>query len=277
MILEKKEDKKGPFYKLGMLERATLTLENYASSEIGPRFYTEEFLSGIATQRNALHARVAKATSSLIVVTTLLAFYDNIQGTTSIAEVSISLPQAGAAALCVVIAMSLFGLIIGLIDQIMIDRYIATLGERLGVYSFELALLNYSAQNLWVSAILPKYFGLKSDTGHKTVAPVFGLFFVVFSFAGLTYPVAVISSVAWPVLSDPSNLLEVALVLFSISMLLFSLFIILAFSLRYKFRPTGTSEPENPFIPEDFLDHGHPRIHKTDADSDTLSEKSGRD
>jgi dolichyl-phosphate-mannose--protein O-mannosyl transferase len=71
--------------------------------------------------------------------------------------------------------------------------------------------------------------------------------------------VAVVSSVAWPILQDFSSALEVALVLFSICMLLFSIFMILVFSLRYKFRLTGTSEPENAFIPEDFLDHGHPR------------------
>ena len=176
MMLDKKEDNKGTYYKIGMLERASLTLENYASSEVGPRFYTEEFLSGIAAQRNALYAKVSKAASTLILVTTLLAFYDNIQGTTSIVGVTISLPQAGAAALCVVIALSLFGLIMSLIDQIMIDRYISILGERLGIFSFELALLNYSAHNLWISAISPRYFGLASDAGHKAVTPIFGDF-----------------------------------------------------------------------------------------------------
>jgi hypothetical protein len=90
--------------------------------------------------------------------------------------VTISLPQTGAAALCVVIALSLFGLITSLIDQIMIDRYISILGERLGIFSFELALLNYSAHNLWVAAISPRYFGLASDAGHKAVTPIFGDF-----------------------------------------------------------------------------------------------------
>lgn len=89
MMLDKKEDNKGTYYKLGMLDRASLTLENCASSEVGPRFYTEEFLSGIVAQRNALYAKVSKAASTLILVTTLLAFHDNIQGTTSIVGVTI--------------------------------------------------------------------------------------------------------------------------------------------------------------------------------------------
>jgi hypothetical protein len=88
--------------------------------------------------------------------------------------------------------------------------------------------------------------------------------------------VAVVSSVVWPVLQDFSSALEVALVLFSICMLLFSIFMILVFSLRYKFRPTGTSEPENAFIPEDFLDHGHPRKWEARRNEAPLWRRSGK-
>lgn len=260
-----------------MLERASLTLENYASSEIGPRFYTEKFLSGIAAQRNALYAKVGKTASSLIVVTTLLAFYDSIQGTTSVAGLTVTLPQAGAAALCVVIAMSLFALVTSLLDQILIDRYISALGQRLGMFSFELTLLNYTAQNIWITTITSRYFGLASGRGHNVVGSTIGLFFVLFMIAGLTYPLAVILSVALPILSNPENILEVSLIIFSICMLMFSCFLIVAFSVSYKFRPSGTSEPDNPYIPEDFLDHGHPKRRGLNEDENETSNADSND
>ncbi len=130
MILEKKQDKKGAYYRLGMIERTALTLENFASSGFGSRFYTEEFLEGLLARRNEVHAKAGKTFAGMILLSTLLAFFDNIHGTTSVLGLTVDIPPSGASALSVLVSLSLLASVLALIDQLLIDRFVSTLGNR---------------------------------------------------------------------------------------------------------------------------------------------------
>lgn len=266
MHLNRHEDKHGAFYKLGMIERSALTLENYAGSQFGSRFYTEDFLAGICQQRNNLHQKTSKTVSALVLLTTVLAFYDSINGTFILGGISFSLPAAGAAALCVLVSFNFFATLLAFLDQLLIDRYVSTLGNRISIHSFELSLLNYTALNLWADAIQPKYFGLASSTGHKLVSPIAGLFVAILILAGMAYPLTIVGFTMFGLLKENPSILEIALCTFSIFVFAFSIFFLISFSLSYRFRPSGTSEPGDIFVPEDFLDLGHPRQDTQSSD-----------
>lgn len=259
MILDKKSDRLGVFYRLGLIERSALTLENYAASEIGSRFYTEDFLKGICEKRNEVHELSTKAFVSLVSLSTFLAFFDYVQGTTNFLGLSISIPPAAASALAVLVSLNLVGALGAFFNQVIIDRYINTLGNRLGMYDFELALLNYTAQNLWVTTTTPKFFGLASGKGHSAVQPLIGFFMLVWGLGFLFFPIVMIASTATEVISTGPTWLELSLCSFAIFNVVFSFALLIVFSLKYKFRPAGTSEPTDPIVPEDFLDLGAPR------------------
>ncbi|WP_299842100.1 hypothetical protein [uncultured Roseovarius sp.] len=247
-------------------------MKNYASSTFGDRFYSEDYLQGISEQKNKIHAKSAKAVSALFLITTILAFYDSIEGTTKLGAVTVSLPDAGAAALCVLVSLNFLATLFAFLDQLIIDRYISVLGERVGVFSFELPLLNYSAMNLWSNAIQPKYFGLASERGHKSVAPTLGVFFLVLILAGIAYPYTVVGFTVWRIITSDVASFELILCGFSLILLALSASTLLAFCLNYKFRPTGSSEPDDPFVPDDFLDLGHPRRSARDQEVDLESQ-----
>lgn len=267
MILDKKNDKKGEYYRLGMIERQALTFENYASSEFGNRFYSSDFLDGICKRRNELHHATGKASGTLFLATTILAFFDHLQGATQFAGFTFSVPSLGPIALCVLIAISFLTTIMALIDQLIIDRLINTLGHRIGIQSFELLLLNHTAKNLWTLAMTPKYFGLGSQAGHKAVMGTIGLFYLVFGIIIIAYPITVVTFTFIETLSDTPSIIEQTLACISIFIGGFALIFLCLFSISYKFRPTGFSEPDDPYIPENFLDLGHPFKKNENRDS----------
>lgn len=267
MILNKKNDSRGEYYRLGMIERQALTLENYASSEFSNRFYSDEYLKGLCERRNEIHRKVPKALVSLLVVTTLLAFFDSVEGTTRFAGFTFSVPAVGPVALCVIIAFNFTATIMAMIDQLLIDRFLSVLGQRLGIYSFELFTLNYSAQDLWVQAMEAKCHGLGSESGHKAVLPIAGLIFLMIFLISIAYPLSVTGATILEVLESSPSKVEVALIGISAFVWLFALLIIVLFSISYKFRPTGLAEPEVPFIPENFLDLGYP-YRKTNTEDE---------
>jgi|GEM_PF-6286626 len=258
MILTPKDDKKGKFYKLSMFQRSALTLENYASSHFGSRFYSEEFLEGFCNQRNQIHRKVEKAGMGLISLTTVLAFFDNIEGTTQIFGIVFSIPPIAAAALCVLVAMAIVTWVIAMTDQLIIDRHMSSLGRRIGIRNFEVILLNYSSKNLWVSALEPKYFGLASEKGQMASYLIISLFFLTVGLALFVYPISVIFFTSLKILSnDPSNVARILISLSGIAVF-FSVIFILVFSWSYKFRPTGLSEPHDIKVPDNYFDLGGP-------------------
>lgn len=279
MILDKKIDKHGEYYKLGMIERQALTLENYASSNFGSRFYTEEYLKGLCERRNELHGTTGKASVGLFLTTTILAFFDHLQGVTQFAGFSFSVPALGAIALCVLIAINFLTTVMALIDQLIIDRLISTLGHRIGIQSFELLVLNHTAKNLWTLAMTPKFFGLASQFGHKAVMAIIGLFYLFFGIIIVAYPIVVVTFTFSEILSNSPSAIEQTLVGISIFIWAFALIVLCLFSFSYKFRPTGLSELDDPFIPENFLDLGHPFKDELNNDlkghNDPVNENEG--
>ena len=248
-----------------MIERQALTLENYAASDFGNRFYSEDFLKGLSERRNELHLAFVKASAHLFLVTTLLAFFSNIEGKVHFLGFTFSIPSLAPLALSVLIAIAFLGTVMALIDQLIIDRFVGTLGQRIGVQSFEMLLLNHTAQNLWTMAITPKYFGLASQLGHKSVMSIIGLFYAFFAIIIISYPVTIVGITAMGTISGEPSLVECALLVISAFIWTFALIILILFAVSYKFRPTGLSEPDNPLLPEGFLDLGYP-YHEGDSD-----------
>lgn len=268
MIVDEEKDKEGKYFRLGMIERLGLTLDNYASSDFGSRFYSEEYLKGICERRNEIHANVTRATGAVILATTVLAFFDSIEGTTKFWGLTFSLPEIGGLALCILVAVNLLAFAFAIIDQLIIDRLINVLGQRTGIFNFELILLNFSARNLWTMATTPKYFGLASQTGQKSVQAIMGLFLILLGGAFFAFPTIVVSKTLLD--QDIANMsfVPIALSLATLVVFLFTFFFLGLFMLNYKFRPTGLSEPSEPSLPENFLDLGYPAKPKSDQQND---------
>ena len=269
MILDRREDVKGPFYRISLIERAALTLDNYAASEVGRRFYTEELLKGFSERRNEIHARFAKSSISTIIAATALTFFESLNGSITVFGVSFSIPAAGAAALCVLVALSLFGTLLTQIDQLIVDRYMNTLGNRIGMFSFELPLLNYSSLNLWSSALTPKAFGLASGKGHELAFTLFSILGLFLGFIFLAFPAVIVIFKSLEILAGNPETLERVLCYFAFFIVGLTVFVFFIFLLKYKFRPSGTSEPTDPWLPDDFLDLGHPRRESESAAATT--------
>lgn len=276
MILDSFSKNGEKYYRAGMIDRLALTLENYASSEWGNRFYQEEFLKGFCEQRNLIHAQFGKATTSLVFFTTLLAFFDSIKGTTTWAGITFSIPELGSLALCVLVSIGFITFVSALLNQLIIDKFLFTLGARIGAYNFELVLLNFSAQNLWVSAITPKYFGLKSGTGHNSIQTIMGIFWFLLSIAFFSYPISVVVLTLSSALSNDPTLIVYAMTIISAICLISGLFILVSFCFKYSFSVAESGEPQVPTMPENMFDLGHPYCPPADSDEDeNTSENNG--
>jgi hypothetical protein len=256
MVLEEKKDKHGSYYRLGTIARLALTLENYASSEFGQRFYTDEFLKGVCERRNEIHANVIKASGAMVVASTVLAFFDSIEGGGVLFGFQFSVPQVGAFALCVYISMALFSTVGAFFDQLVIDRLLNTLGNRLGIYSFELLVLPYSARNLWISALSEKALGLRSGFGHRVAVAFSSALTLLLGSFVVVYPVAtILYFLTRRPIGDLSHI-EVILACISLFFLLAAFTVVLLFSISYKFRVSGVPEVLDPFMPENAIDLG---------------------
>ena len=264
MIVDEGHDKRGKFFKLGLIGRLALTLENYSSSKFGDRFYSEAFLQGLCERRNESHAFTGKATGGVVVSTTLLAFFDKLEGTTTFMGLTFSIPELGAFAVCVLVAANFLALTFAMIDQFILDRFIYTLGARIGVHQFELVLLNFTAKNLWSTALMPKYFGLASEPTQKILQGVVVAFYLTLGLVFIAFPVSVVLSTFLSVDIKELTLVAKALGFVSLALFALSFFLIIVFSLNYKFRTSGISEPSQPFVPENFLEIGAPMLGSAD-------------
>lgn len=258
MILQEGEDKRGKYFKSGLIGRYSLTLENYAGSDWGRRFYTPDFLNGFCDRRNEIYARLGKTATSAIVATTLLAFFRSVEGNLTIWGIAFSVPETATVALSVLVALNFYVVVCAFIDQLIIDRLLNVLGNRIGVFSFELALLDKTAHNLWVNALTPKYHGLASDAGHKLAYRLHGFFFAIFSLILILYPVSVVAVSLYDQLSFESGFLTYFLSGITLFLFLFSFLLILIFSFTYRFKASGLSEPCDPVVSESFVEMGHP-------------------
>ncbi len=139
-----------------------------------------------------------------------------------------------------------------------IDRLLSVLGERIGSYNFELAVLNRAALNLWISALSPNYHGLTSERGQKFAQASVSLLYVVLMLAFVAYPAGIVATSLHTALGDGTTGLEILLTLVSTAIWVFSFFLLVTFSISYKFRPAVLSEPSKPWVPEEFVEMGRP-------------------
>jgi hypothetical protein len=70
----------------------------------------------------------------------------------------------------------------------------------------------------------------------------------------------VVGSTIWGHLTTDPSTLELILSGIAIFSLLVSLVILLLFSISFRFRPSGFSEPSEPFVPMEFVEMGHPSV-----------------
>jgi hypothetical protein len=267
MIVDEGTDKKGKFFKLGLIGRLALTLENYSFSNFGNRFYSDSFLQGLSERRNECYAATGKASGNLIVATTILAFFDKLEGTTTFMGLTFSIPELGAFALCVLVSANFLALTFAMLDQLIIDRFINTLGAKIGVYQFEIILLNFSARNLWSSALAPKYFGLVSGRMQEVMQVIVVIFYAILGLVFIAFPVTVVFSTFTSIGADQWTLIIISLGGISTVLFLLSFFLILVFSVKFKFRSNGMSEPSQPHIPENYIEIGVPIVGDANIES----------
>lgn len=258
MILDEGRDKHGKFFKASLIDRFALTLENYAGGDWGGRFYSEEFLTGFCARRNEIHAALGKSASSLAVATLLLAFIQSIEGAVSFWGVEFSVPEFGGLVLCLVISLNFFVTVGNFINQLQMDRFLYVLGQRIGAYDFEVALLNLTAQNLWTGSLKPRHHGLSSGTLQILANRVITGFFRILLLALISVVLGVVVNAILSSEPHTFGAIEWAIVSLIGFVFLFSFLLIVIFSLSYKFRVSGLAEPAKPFIPDSYIEMGHP-------------------
>ena len=231
--------------KFSLFERSAHTLENYIDGPIGAMFYDPKYLDGLCQRRNEVHAKLAKTGGATIVMTTMLAYFDSLENTIKISGVNLTIAENISSALSVVVAFGLLGTVFSLFDQMLIDRYIRTIGYKAKIFSFDLVLLDRTAINLWSDAVTPRYFGPVSKVGHKAAFVLFGIFSTPVLFIMFIYPIITCSIVFVSTLErENTTLIEYILSTISISTCAFTVFAVAIFNIRYKFDDAELNEAD---------------------------------
>ncbi|HBF31121.1 hypothetical protein [Rhizobium sp.] len=227
---------KPKFRKMSLIARSALTFQSYLNGEFGKRFYTDEFLTGICKTRTEIHASLAKTSGLLISSTMLLAFFDLLPKNIILFSNNIELSKPLIPIINVFVAINLFSTVTKFIDSVAIDRYINKLGENIDIYSFNLFLLDKNPVNLWSEPMVPRYFGEKSGLGHKLILPFLGIMFFILLFSLiLSISVLVITTAYNNLITSDFSVKPIVISLIPTIFISITLFLILAFFLRYKF------------------------------------------
>jgi hypothetical protein len=114
-----------------------------------------------------------------------------------------------------------------------------------------------------INSLTPNYFGLASGAGQKFAFGIIGILFLLVLIVGQLYPVAVVSYVLWTRLSDDPSYIEIASTCASAAFLLLAVFFMTIHCLKFKFRPSGLSEPHDPLLPENLKDLGRRSVNQS--------------
>jgi len=232
--------------KLSLIDRSQNTFEAYLSSKYGERFYREEFLKGISERKKETHAAVVKTSANCFIFTSLLAFLSAISGKITFLGLTVEISNDLAPILALLAASALLGTVQAFIDDFMLNGFINKIGSQLGLYSFQLFLLDKMAINLWVDTLKPRYFGDQSGNGHKIVMFLHGLIGLIIMLSMLSYPVTFIALSAHTVFYNEDAVLAAQLLtLFSIIILFWILIIIVIFTVPFKFYKADFHEVDN--------------------------------
>ena len=232
------------FEKLTLIERQQKTLSAYLDGELASHFLSKDYIEGVCTQRNTLHATQAKIGTKLLAITAALAFFDHLSGRSiSVFTVTLTIEPFLASILCLMAASAFYAAVTSMIDVMLIDAYLRTIGQSAGLFSFDLYTLNKTTVNLWSSAIVPKYFGPISGKSHHRVLNILHGCMVVLMAAYFVFPTTIISYIAVSFLTDPrSSFTEWFLVVFALFLLVISWFFALSFVIKHRFYTADFSE-----------------------------------
>ncbi len=144
---------------------------------------------------------------------------------------------------------------IAFIDNLVIQRYLYKLGNHIRIFEFPTFLIDKMAVDIWVQALLPRYFGEKSRWGHKAAVATALLLTVVMILAFTSYPCFFVGKTIYDVWAgtDP-RLAAKVLTLLSGLLMIISLGLSLCFMVRFKFDRADFNEhdlePTEEFIAE---------------------------
>jgi hypothetical protein len=238
--------------RMNFIERQQETLNAYIEGPLKDHFLSKEYIDGLCDQRNLLHSKMAKASASLFFLTTTLAFFDYFSGQTVTAfGVTVVIAPFFASVLSLITASAFFGTVSAFLDVLLIDAYLRTIGQSVGMFSFDLYTLNKTAINLWSSAITPKYFGPISSRSHHWAFTTIGLTTLVIMLVFVMFPTTVCSLIAWKFIHDQASSWTIFLfACASFILLLFTWLFILFFAMKYKFQPAHFNESNHAPTPD---------------------------
>lgn len=232
--------------KLTLLGRSLKTLESYIENKsFGGYFYSPKFLDGISQRRNEIHEKLMKIASRCMLLTTFLAFFDSISGKITIMGVSVVVNNTFASALSVVVAASLLSMVFVMLDHFMLGQYLYKIGEKAGLRSFNLLLMDRTANDLWQEPMTPKYFGLKSGKGHEFTFWINGVFSLSCLLIGVCYPI-IVCMINFVGVWNRSEASKIEYFLSSVSLLIcmWALYVLGAFMRRYEFDQADFKEDD---------------------------------
>lgn len=232
--------------KLSLIDRSQKTFEAYLLSKYGNRFYQEEFLKGISERKKETNAAVVKTSTNCFIFTSLLAFLNTISGNVTFLGLTVEISNDLAPILALIAASALLGVINALIDDILLNGYINKIGNQLGIYSFQLFLLDKMAINLWADALTPRYFGDQSGNGQKVVMFLHGIITLIVMLSMFFYPITFIALSAYNVFYNAEAVLAAQLLtIFSIMILFWAIVILITFTVPFKFYKADFHEVDN--------------------------------
>jgi hypothetical protein len=229
--------------RLTLIDRHIKTLESYLASQLGSRFYQEDFLKGIAHQRDLIVQRLGLAAKGLYVISGLVLATEAASGSISISGLSIPINEAIRMPLAFILALSIFATLLATLNQIIIDRYISMIGMKANLYSFQIVIANYTSQNLWSDPLTPKYFGLKSGRGHKFAFGIWSWAAIMIMIITMFIPCTAVMSTSIRTLATPNHYFADVIAISNLFILLVSvgLFVLMNF-VKFQFDPADFDE-----------------------------------
>tara|TARA_B100000519_G_scaffold160477_1_gene142371 strand:- start:396 stop:1067 length:672 start_codon:yes stop_codon:yes gene_type:complete len=192
--------------RISLIERSAMTFESFLSREFASRFYTEEFLNGIAARRIELHMRIGKSASLAFIFATTIAFFDLIAGSAvSYSGFTLQITKDLTPIIALLAAGALLQTTFAFIDEQILFRVLIKLGVNINIHSFPLMLIDKMAINLWGDALTPRYFGPKSGFGHKAAFISLSLIALIAFLGIVLYAPAMISVVTYQTFTDPES------------------------------------------------------------------------
>lgn len=165
-----------------------------------------------------------------------LAYFDLLPAKVTILSNEIAVSRSMIPILNVFASAGLFVLVTKFIDGLLIDRYIARIGQNIDIWSFDLFLLDKNPVNIWVDPLTPRYFGERSGFGHKGVLPLLGIVMLVLYAGILLLVIALILKTSYGILSaDKPELSASFMAIAAILFVVLSVLVALAFSIKFRF------------------------------------------